>query len=140
MPQGPLPDCHPIGWAVPEGGWEDTGGPLIHLKFGRGTSEQVFGAEWGLDWLLPPGGSTIDQLLMHDFRWERLVAVALTPMGRGKLDEYVPTVAVLNWAQMIDRLIGAGFSKRYLRSWWRGVPPGRVGNGLRLERLSGLAR
>ena len=114
MPQGPLPDCHPTEWAVPDWGWGDTGGPLIHLRFGRGTPKQAFRAEWGLDWLRPPGGWAIDQLLMHDFRWEHLVAAALTPMGRGGLGEYVPKVAVPNWAQMIDRLIGAGFSKCYL--------------------------
>ena len=114
MPQGPLPDCNPTRWAVLDGGWEDTGGPLIHFKFGRDTPGQVFGAEWGLDWLFPPGGWTIDQLLMHDLRWEHLVASALTPMGRGRLDRYAPTVAVPNWAQMVDRLIGAGFSKCYL--------------------------
>ena len=50
---------------------------------------------------------------MHDLRWEHLAAAALTPMGKDGLDGYVPTVAVLTWAQMIDRLIGAGLSKGY---------------------------
>ena len=40
-------------------------------------------------------------------------AAALTPLGKDGLDCYVPTVAVPTWAQMIDRLIGAGFSKCY---------------------------
>ena len=114
MPQGELPDYNPSGWIVPEGGWEDTGGPLIHFRFGRSTLQEVFGADWGLDWLLPPGGWAIDQLLMHDFRWEHLAAAAPTAMGKGRLDVYVPTVAAPNWAQMIDRLIGAGFSRCYL--------------------------
>ena len=48
---------------------------------------------------------------MHDLHWERLVAAALTPMGQGGLDDYAPTVAVPTWAQMIDRLVEAGFSK-----------------------------
>ena len=116
LQQGPPPDCHPTGWTVPDGGWEDTGGPLIHLRFGKSNPQQVFGAGWGLDWLLPPGGWAVEQLLMQDLRWEHLVAAALSPMGTGKLDGYVPTVAVPNWAQMIDRLIGAGFSKCYLVS------------------------
>ena len=77
-------------------------------------SQQVFGDGWGLDWLLPPGGWAVEQLLMQDLRWEHLVAAALSPMGTGRLDGYIPTVAVPNWAQMIERFIGAGFSKCYL--------------------------
>ena len=114
MQQGPPPDCHPTGWAVPEGGWEDTGGPLAHFKFSKSSPQPVFGADWGLDWLLPSGEWAVEQLLMQDFRWEHLVAAALSPMQTGRLDGYVPTVAVPNWAQMIDRLIGAGFSKCHL--------------------------
>ena len=98
----------------PGGGWADAGGLLIHLRFGGHSPEEVFGTEWGLDWLLPPGGWTIDRLLMHDLRWEHLVAAALTPMGQSRLAGYVPTVAVPTWAQMVDRLIGAGFSRCYL--------------------------
>ena len=86
LQQGPPPDCHPTGWTVPEGGWEDTGGPLIHLRLGRSNPQQVFGADWGLDWLLPPGGWAVEQLIMHDFRWEHFVAAALSPMGTGRLD------------------------------------------------------
>ena len=78
MPQGDPLDYNPSGWAVPEGGWDDTGGPLIHLRFGRNTPEEVFGSGWGLDWLLPTGGWAIHRLLMHDLRWEHLAAAALT--------------------------------------------------------------
>ena len=114
LPQGDPPDYNPSGWTVPEGGWDDTGGPLIHLRFGRGTPEEVFGSDWGLDWLLPPGGWAIHRLFTRDLRWEHLAAAAPTPMGKGGLDGYVPTVAVPTLAQMIDRLISAGFSKCYL--------------------------
>ena len=85
-------------------------------RLGKGNPQQVFGADWGLDWLLPPGGWAVEQLLMHDLRWEHLVAAALSPMGTDRLDGYVPRVAVPNWAQMVDRLIDAGFSKCHLAS------------------------
>ena len=105
-----------LRWTVPDGGWKDTGGPLVHLQFGRATPQQVFGADgWGLDWLLPPGGVAVDCLLMHDLRWEHLVASALSPMGTGGLDEFTPTVVVPHVGRMIDRLLGAGFSKCYLK-------------------------
>ena len=60
LPQGQPPYFHPSKWVVPEGGWSDTGGPLIHLSFGRVPPEVVFGPTWGLGWMLPPGawGST----------------------------------------------------------------------------------
>ena len=48
---------------------------------------------------------------MRDFRWEHLVASALTPMGQGGLADYTPTVALPTLAQMIDWLVAAGFSK-----------------------------
>ena len=105
---------HPTRWTVPENCWKDTGGPLIHLQFGKATPQQVFGADWGLGWLFPPGGLAVEQLLMHDLRWEHLVAAALSPMGTGRLDGYTPTVAVPNLGEMINRLIDAGFSKCHL--------------------------
>ena len=65
-----------------------------------------------------------------------------SPMGKGRLDGYVPTVAVPTWAQMIDRLIDAGFSKCYLAggeeshlgAWtmdcvWYVRPPGLARHG-----------
>ena len=115
LQQGPLPDPHPTRWTVPDGGWKDTGGPLIHLQFGKTTPQQIFGAGWGLGWLFPPGGLAVEHLLMHhDLRWEHLVAAALSPTGTGKLDGYTPTVVVPNLGEMIDRLLGAGFSKCHL--------------------------
>ena len=117
LPQGPPPDPHPTRWTVPDGGWKDTGGALVHLQFGRTTPQRVFEADgWGLDWLLPPGGwpSTTSSCTTSD-PWEHLVAAAFSPMGTGGLDGFTPTVAVPNVGQMIDRLFAAGFSKCFLR-------------------------
>ena len=51
-------DMSSVQAAVPDDGWKEMGGPLVHLQFGRATPQQVFGADgWGLDWLLPPGGA-----------------------------------------------------------------------------------
>ena len=116
LPQGPPPDCHPTGWIVPEGGWEDTGGPLIHLRFGKSNPRQVFGADWGLDWLLPPGGGPSSSSSCMTSAGSTSSQLPSPLRGTGRLDGYVPMVAVPNWAQMIDRLIGAGFSKCYLAS------------------------
>ena len=76
--------------------------------------QEVFEAGWGLDWLLPPGGMAVEHFLMHDLRWEHLVAAALSPMGTGGLDGFTPTVVVPNVGEMIDRLLGAGFSRCHL--------------------------
>ena len=84
---------------------------MIHLSFGRVLPEVAFGPTWGLGWVLPPGGWGLDRFLMHDLRWEHLVASALTPMGQGGLAEYIPTVSVPTLEQMIRRLLSAGFSK-----------------------------
>ena len=123
LPQGPPPDeslglevGHYKRWAAPDGGWKDTGGALIHLRFGLASPRRVFSADgWGLDWLLPPGEADVDSLLMHDLRWEHLVASALSPMGTGGLGEFVPTVVVPHVGLMIERLLQAGFSKCYLK-------------------------
>ena len=88
LPQSQPPYFHTSKWVVPEGGWSDTGDPLIHLSFGREPPEVVFGPTWGLGWVLPPGGWGLDRLLMHNLLWEHLVASALTPMGQGGLAKY----------------------------------------------------
>ena len=68
LPQGELPRFHPSRWVVLDVGWSDTGGPLIHFRFGVQRPEIVFGPAWGLGWMLPPGGWGIDRLLTHDLR------------------------------------------------------------------------
>ena len=123
MPQGPPPDKS-LGledgnyrrWVPPDGGWRDTGGALIHLRFGNTPPRRVFLADgWGLDWLLPPGEPDVDRLLMHDLRWEHLVASALSPMGTSGLSGFTPTEVVPHVGLMIERLLQAGFSKCHLK-------------------------
>ena len=92
------------------GPWSTSGSARLR------TPQRVFEADgWGLDWLLPPGGVAVDYLLMHDLRWEHLVASALSPMGTGGLGGFTPMVAVPHVGQMIDRLLAAGFSKCFLK-------------------------
>ena len=114
LPQGQPPYFHPSKWVVLEGGWGDTGGPVIHLSFGRVRPEVAFGPAWGLGWMLPPGGWGLDRFLMHVLRWGHLAASALTPMGQGGLADYTLTVSVPTLEQIIRRFLVAGFSKRNL--------------------------
>ena len=62
--------------------------------------------------MLPPraGAWGLDRFLMHDLRWEHLVAAALTPMGPEGLLSFQPVAQVTSLQGMIAELLGQGFS------------------------------